>query len=133
MVRVWGIFTATPQAQRLHRVPPAEHERHWLAGSGPSEERRDRRPWSINACLWLKRPPFTFATSPAQIGLKWMFPDMARLMLRLFPGNMDGFIQTRHLITRAPTIVREFGVRVYLRCLFRLCRPGRATFLESIR
>ena len=49
------------------------------------------------------------------------------------PKLMDGFIQTRHLITRAPTILKEFGVRVYFRCLFRLCRPGRATFLESIR
>jgi hypothetical protein len=46
---------------------------------------------------------------------------------------MDGFIQTRHLITRGPTILREFGFRVYLRCLVRLLRPGRATFLESIR
>ena len=62
-----------------------------------------------------------------------MFPYVARGMQGYSLKLMDGFIQTRHLITRAPTILKEFGVRVYFRCLFRLCRPGRATFLESIR
>lgn len=47
---------------------------------------------------------------------------------------MRGLIQTKHLITLGPTIVREFGIRVYLRCLFNsLHHPGRATFLESLR
>ncbi|MBN2196445.1 MAG: hypothetical protein JW751_26775 [Polyangiaceae bacterium] len=47
---------------------------------------------------------------------------------------MRGTIQTQHLITHAGMIVRLFGVRVYLRCVFNvLRRGGQATFLESLR
>ena len=46
---------------------------------------------------------------------------------------MHGLIRTRHLVTQAPTIVREFGGRVYLRCLWNLVCRRRCTFLEAIR
>jgi hypothetical protein len=45
---------------------------------------------------------------------------------------MRGVVTTRHLITEAATIVREFGLRRYLRCLVATIRRDRPTFLELI-
>jgi hypothetical protein len=46
---------------------------------------------------------------------------------------MRGVIGTRQLLSCAPTIVREFGLRCYLRCVMRsLASPGKSTFLECI-
>lgn len=46
---------------------------------------------------------------------------------------MRGVIKTRHLVTHGVLIVRQFGVRAYLRCLVGSLRhPGRCTFLGSI-
>jgi hypothetical protein len=48
-------------------------------------------------------------------------------------GNMRGIITGRHLLTNAPTIIQEFGVIAYLRCLT-MCVFGRrpTTFLEMV-
>jgi hypothetical protein len=47
---------------------------------------------------------------------------------------MIGVIRARHLMTHARIIVREFGLRAYLRCLVRALRdPSRTTFLRGIR
>jgi hypothetical protein len=46
---------------------------------------------------------------------------------------MFGFITTRHLVTQGIDIVREFGVRCFLRCVWRtLTRRGAVTFLECV-
>jgi hypothetical protein len=46
---------------------------------------------------------------------------------------MNGYITTRDVLLHPGIIVGTFGVRVYLRCLYRIaCRDGRATFLECI-
>lgn len=46
---------------------------------------------------------------------------------------MRGCVTTRHLITHAGLIMREFGLKTYLRCLYRcLHSPGEVTFLECI-
>jgi hypothetical protein len=44
---------------------------------------------------------------------------------------MTGIIKTRHLMSQSCTIVREFGVRCYLRCVWRTMTAHRpVTFLE---
>ncbi len=48
----------------------------------------------------------------------------------LDPVAMRGVITTRHLVTHAATIVREFGLRRYLRCLTRAIFGPPCTFLE---
>lgn len=46
---------------------------------------------------------------------------------------MVGFITTRHLVTHAPLIVHEFGLRAYLRCVRRvLSSHGATTFLDCL-
>jgi hypothetical protein len=46
---------------------------------------------------------------------------------------MNGTIETRHLFTHGLVIVRNFGVRAYVRCLLRVARhPKSCTFLGSI-
>jgi hypothetical protein len=46
---------------------------------------------------------------------------------------MRGFVTTRDLLLHLGTIVRTFGLRVYLRCIVRtVATRGRATFLECI-
>ncbi len=46
--------------------------------------------------------------------------------------DMKGLITTRHLILNARTIIAEFGVACYLRCLRNaLLHRGPATFLET--
>jgi len=48
---------------------------------------------------------------------------------------MRGFITCRDVLVHAPTILRTFGPRVYLRCLFRMAchrRGETVTFLECI-
>ena len=46
---------------------------------------------------------------------------------------MHGLITTRHLVTCAPTIISEFGVRAYLRCISGLMRRGNGvTFLDCV-
>ena len=46
---------------------------------------------------------------------------------------MQGLITTRHLVTNAPTIINEFGMAAYLRCLA-ACMFWRrkVTFLEMV-
>jgi hypothetical protein len=46
---------------------------------------------------------------------------------------MRGIITTRHLVTNAPTIITEFGMAAYLRCLARTLLSRRpVTFLECV-
>jgi hypothetical protein len=46
---------------------------------------------------------------------------------------MRGIITTRHLVTNAPTIIAEFGVAAYFRCLTRTLLYKRpVTFLECV-
>ncbi len=46
---------------------------------------------------------------------------------------MDGFITTYDLLAHPAIIIREFGVRCYLRCLNRaFLSKKRVTFLECI-
>lgn len=46
---------------------------------------------------------------------------------------MNGFITTRHLFTHAHVIVANFGVMVYLRCIFRsVLSDKKVTFLDCI-
>jgi hypothetical protein len=46
---------------------------------------------------------------------------------------MVGVIRTRHLLTHAAIIIREFGARCFLRCLWRTMTEDRAvTFLECV-
>ncbi len=46
---------------------------------------------------------------------------------------MVGVVRTRHLVTHPRTIVNEFGVRCYLRCIWRTATAHRpVTFLECI-
>jgi hypothetical protein len=46
---------------------------------------------------------------------------------------MRGLITTKHLLVNASTIVQEFGVLAYLRCLqLALFSGRRVTFLECI-
>ena len=47
---------------------------------------------------------------------------------------MVGVIQGKHLVRHAPLIIRQFGLRTYLRCVFSALRhPRSATFLRAIR
>ncbi len=44
---------------------------------------------------------------------------------------MVGLVRTRHLITHPRTIVREFGLRCYVRCIWRTLMERRpVTFLD---
>ena len=46
---------------------------------------------------------------------------------------MQGLITTRHLVIKAPTIIQEFGVVAYLRCVCRAVLSRRpVTFLECV-
>jgi hypothetical protein len=46
---------------------------------------------------------------------------------------MLGVITTRHLLTHSAVIVHEFGVRCFLRCIWRALTYDRAvTFLECV-
>ncbi|MBI3178985.1 MAG: hypothetical protein HYZ27_04950 [Deltaproteobacteria bacterium] len=46
---------------------------------------------------------------------------------------MHGIITTRHLVTNAPTIIHEFGMVAYMRCLFAAVLSRReVTFLECV-
>ncbi len=46
---------------------------------------------------------------------------------------MVGIVRTRHLVTHPRTIVHEFGVRCYLRCIWRTATARHAvTFLECV-
>jgi hypothetical protein len=47
---------------------------------------------------------------------------------------MRGVIRTQHLFTHARLIVREFGLRAYLRCVMHaVLAPRRGTFLRGIQ
>lgn len=47
--------------------------------------------------------------------------------------RMRGLITTKHLLLNASTIVQEFGLLAYLKCIYSvLCGPRRVTFLECI-
>jgi hypothetical protein len=47
---------------------------------------------------------------------------------------MHGYVTTRHLVTHGAIIVREFGWRVYFRCLVNvLAGSGQTTFLQALR
>ena len=46
---------------------------------------------------------------------------------------MEGIITNRHLATNAPTIIREFGVQAYFRCVAAcLFSRRQITFLETV-
>jgi hypothetical protein len=46
---------------------------------------------------------------------------------------MSGFITTRELVTHSTVIVREFGPRCFVRCVWRTITSRRTvTFLECI-
>jgi hypothetical protein len=46
---------------------------------------------------------------------------------------MRGLITSRHLVTNAPTIIQEFGMSAYLRCLAACLFSRRdVTFLEVV-
>ena len=46
---------------------------------------------------------------------------------------MRGLITTKHLLLNAGTIVQEFGLLAYFKCIYSvLCGPRRVTFLECI-
>ena len=46
---------------------------------------------------------------------------------------MRGIITTRHLVTNAPTIIHEFGVVAYVRCVaITLLSRRPVTFLECV-
>lgn len=46
---------------------------------------------------------------------------------------MRGLITTRHLLTNAPVIIREFGLSAYLTCVKRALLSRRpVTFLEVV-
>ncbi len=46
---------------------------------------------------------------------------------------MQGLITTRHLVTNAPVIMKEFGVGAYVRCLAAATLGRRkVTFLEVV-
>lgn len=45
---------------------------------------------------------------------------------------MRGLITTRHLLVNAPTIITEFGVLAYLRCVNAALSRRPATFLECV-
>lgn len=46
---------------------------------------------------------------------------------------MQGIITTRHLVTNAPTIINEFGIAAYMRCLAAALSSRRdVTFLEVV-
>lgn len=54
--------------------------------------------------------------------------------MQLFRAGMTGVVKTRHLLTHCGIIVREFGLKAYLACVWRVVRhPGRkSTFLGTI-
>ena len=47
--------------------------------------------------------------------------------------GMQGLITTRHLLTNAPTIIHEFGLGAYLRCVAAVVTSRHeVTFLECV-
>jgi hypothetical protein len=47
---------------------------------------------------------------------------------------MKGVITTRHLLTHCTVIIRQFGLRCYVRCLVRTLFSAKpVTFLDCIR
>jgi hypothetical protein len=46
---------------------------------------------------------------------------------------MVGVVRTRHLLTHSAIIVREFGVRCWVRCMWRaVVAKRKVTFLECV-
>ena len=45
---------------------------------------------------------------------------------------MQRRLTTKHLMTSAPTIVKEFGVLAFVRCMARHVMRRRATFAELV-
>ena len=45
---------------------------------------------------------------------------------------INGFITSRHVLRHGPIIVREFGLRVWLRCCVAMLRGRRTTFLACV-
>jgi hypothetical protein len=45
---------------------------------------------------------------------------------------MRGVITTRHVLTHAAVIVREFGPAAFLRCCLAIVRRRKATFLDCV-
>lgn len=59
---------------------------------------------------------------------EWGHPDTVRGGLA-----MRGLITTRHLVTNASVIIREFGLGAYVRCLWTALASRRpVTFLEVV-
>jgi hypothetical protein len=45
---------------------------------------------------------------------------------------MAGVISTKHLVVEARGIVREFGLKLYLRCVFKVLTGQKFTFLDMV-
>ena len=45
---------------------------------------------------------------------------------------MRGLITTRHLVTNAPTIIHEFGILAYFRCVKAVITQRQVTFLDCV-
>jgi len=45
---------------------------------------------------------------------------------------MQGAISTRHLLSCAHIIVKEYGLKAYLRCWWMVARKRNTTFLECV-
>jgi hypothetical protein len=45
---------------------------------------------------------------------------------------IQGVITTKHVLFRAPLILRDFGIRVWLSCFVAVLSGRRTTFLEVI-
>jgi hypothetical protein len=48
------------------------------------------------------------------------------------PRTMLGLVTSRHLVTQAMTIVSEFGLRTYLRCVGAVLSGRRCNFLQLV-
>lgn len=45
---------------------------------------------------------------------------------------MAGVISTKHLVTEAAGIIREFGFKLYLRCVVKVLTGQQFTFLDMV-
>lgn len=45
---------------------------------------------------------------------------------------MAGVISTKHLVTEAKGIITEFGLKLYLRCAWKVATGQKFTFLDMV-
>jgi hypothetical protein len=64
---------------------------------------------------------------------EWLGGALVRAAERQGMIVMQGFITTRDVLLHPRLVVESFGLRVYLRCLYKIARSNRpVTFLECI-